>query len=154
DTMEADVDDLQQVGKFLARHGVTAWLPTLVPGEEEQYQHSVRVIGESMGQTLLPRVLGGHYEGPFVNDQQCGALHREHFRQFRPIEDLDALPVVAAPDALHMMTLAPEVAGGIELIKELTKRGWVCSIGHTKAGFKTLDEARAAGARHLTHFMN
>ncbi len=53
-----------------------------------------------------------------------------------------------------MMTLAPEIDGGIELIKELKKRNWIVSIGHTRATAVILDKALAAGARHMTHFMN
>jgi N-acetylglucosamine-6-phosphate deacetylase len=53
-----------------------------------------------------------------------------------------------------MITLAPEVNGGIELVRELKKRGWVISIGHTRADVKVLDAACDAGAHHMTHFMN
>ena len=55
---------------------------------------------------------------------------------------------------MRMTTMAPEVAGGVELVRELTRRGWVISIGHTRADLKVLDDACAAGARHMTHFMN
>lgn len=160
DTLEAEADDLQRVGAFLAQHGVTAWLPTLVPATEDQYQRAVRAVADclALGEDAEPqsaaRVLGVHYEGPFVNDQQCGALHREYFRTFRTAGDLDSLPVINHPAAIHMMTLAPEVAGGIQLIEELTRRGWVSSIGHTKANTDVLDAAFNAGARHMTHFMN
>ena len=98
--------------------------------------------------------LGVHYEGPFVNSEQCGALHREHFRTFKGLSDLDELPVVNNPGAIHMMTLAPEIDGGIDLIKEINRRGWIASIGHTRAALNTLDQAANAGARHMTHFMN
>jgi N-acetylglucosamine-6-phosphate deacetylase len=53
-----------------------------------------------------------------------------------------------------MMTLAPEIDGGIELIKELKRRNWIVSIGHTRATTDILDQALVAGARHMTHFMN
>ena len=53
-----------------------------------------------------------------------------------------------------MMTLAPEIDGGIDLVKELKKRNWIASIGHTRASPEVLDSALAAGARHMTHFMN
>jgi hypothetical protein len=52
------------------------------------------------------------------------------------------------------MTLAPEVEGGVNLIKELVARGWVASVGHTRAGLDTLEAALGAGARHMTHFLN
>jgi N-acetylglucosamine-6-phosphate deacetylase len=156
DTMEATGNDLRQMAEFLARQGVTSWLPTLVPAPLKQYQQATGAIGEVMAQAPEPaaRVLGVHYEGPFVNTQQCGALHREHFRTFTSVGELDELPVIDDRGAIHMMTLAPETEGGIDLISELVRRGWVVSIGHTRADLDVLDRARAAGARHMTHFMN
>src|SRR5205823_7326573 len=67
---------------------------------------------------------------------------------------LQSLPTIQPDGAIHMMTLAPEVDGGIELISELNRRGWIVSIGHTRASRGVLDEARNAGAHHMTHFMN
>jgi N-acetylglucosamine-6-phosphate deacetylase len=159
DTMDADAQQLRKVSKCLARLGVTAWLPTMVPAKQEEYGRSVRAIDEAMAAaddlaSPEARILGVHYEGPFVNQHQCGALHREHFRTYQTVEDLISLPVIDRRDAIHMMTLAPEVQGGVELITELTKRRWVVSIGHTKADTEILDAAFAAGARHMTHFMN
>jgi N-acetylglucosamine-6-phosphate deacetylase len=43
---------------------------------------------------------------------------------------------------------------GIDLIKELRRRDWIVSIGHTRANVEVLDQALQAGARHMTHFMN
>jgi N-acetylglucosamine-6-phosphate deacetylase len=163
DTLNASSEDLAKAGAFLAHNGVTAWLPTLVPAAAEEYQQAIRAIGaaqtsESEVHSLKPlpqaRILGVHYEGPFVNDQQCGALHREHFRTFKSVDDLNSLPVLKNGGATHMMTVAPEIDGGIELVKELTKRGWIVSIGHTRATADVLDQALAAGAGHMTHFMN
>jgi N-acetylglucosamine-6-phosphate deacetylase len=53
-----------------------------------------------------------------------------------------------------MITMAPEIEGGLELVRELKRRGWVISIGHTRADLQVLEAAREAGARHMTHFMN
>jgi len=52
------------------------------------------------------------------------------------------------------MTVAPEVEGGNALVRELKNRGWVVSLGHTRAGVESLEQAHAAGASHMTHFMN
>jgi N-acetylglucosamine-6-phosphate deacetylase len=100
------------------------------------------------------RVLGVHYEGPFVSGEQSGALHREYFKTFKSAADLDGLALLPDAGAIHMMTLAPEIEGGIELVRELNKRGWIVSLGHTRANTDVLDQAGAAGARHMTHFMN
>jgi N-acetylglucosamine-6-phosphate deacetylase len=99
-------------------------------------------------------VLGVHYEGPFVNTAQCGALRSAYFRSFLSPSDLDSLVVPGNKSSVRMMTLAPEIDGGLNLVQELNKRGWVVSIGHSRADIGLLDEAFNAGAHHLTHFMN
>jgi N-acetylglucosamine-6-phosphate deacetylase len=170
DTMAASVDDLRQVSAFLTRQGVTAWLPTLVPSATEQYEQAIPAIEKAVAQTSVcddsgardhrlksvppARVLGVHYEGPFVNSEQCGALHREHFRTYQNAADLDALPTIKHEGAVHLMTVAPEIEGGVALVKELHRRGWIVSIGHTRATVDVLDQALRAGAHHMTHFMN
>jgi N-acetylglucosamine-6-phosphate deacetylase len=158
DTMEADANHLHRVARFLAQNGVTAWLPTLVPAPFEDYRRAAEATGELMHEQderpVAARALGLHYEGPFINSAQCGALRPAYFRTFKDVTDLDALAVVENRDAARMITVAPEIEGGIELVKELTARGWIVSIGHTRAGVAVLDGAHAAGARHMTHFMN
>jgi N-acetylglucosamine-6-phosphate deacetylase len=158
DTLEADAADLHRVAHFLAREGVTAWLPTFVPAPDEDYRRAVAAVVELMrAQDELPaaaRAAGLHYEGPFVNERQCGALRTAYFKTFARGDELEGLPLLGVEGAAHMITLAPEVEGGVELVRELTARGWVVSIGHTRAKVETLENARAAGARHMTHFLN
>ena len=151
DVMEATPAALQELSKYLGSQGVTGWLPTFVPASDENYSNAVAAISESMGNGGA-RVLGVHYEGPFVNSAQCGALHTEYFKTYSSPDDLAFLRV--PQNAVRMITLAPEVSGGVELVRELKARGWIISIGHTRADLKVLDEACDAGARHMTHFMN
>ena len=154
DVMDAAPDGLQEVSRYLATQGVTGWLPTLVPGSDENYASVAAAVSEAMRSSEVEgaRILGLHYEGPFVNSAQCGALHVEYFKTYSRPADLDSLPV--GDQMVRMITLAPEVKGGVELIRELTRRGWVVSIGHTRASLELLDQALSAGARHMTHFMN
>lgn len=152
--MQASGEDLARVSRFLASQGVTGWMPTLVPAPIEDYQRAISSIEEAQARDDGARILGVHYEGPFVNSAQCGALHSQFFRTYSGPRDLDDLPTIKRFAGKQMMTLAPEVDGGVELISELNKRGSIVSIGHTKADLKTLEEALAEGARHMTHFMN
>jgi N-acetylglucosamine-6-phosphate deacetylase len=163
DTMEARAEDLTRMGRFLASNGTTSWLPTLVPGPPEDYAQAVVAIEEAAsfletselrGSQTPAKILGVHYEGPFVSSSRCGALRVEHFRSFAAESDLNSLPVPVGSCSKRMMTVAPEIEGGIELIERLAKSGWIVSIGHTNAGIDTLDQACRAGARHMTHFMN
>jgi N-acetylglucosamine-6-phosphate deacetylase len=154
DTMAATAAELNRVSQFLTTCGVTGWLPTLVPAPAADYARAIASINEAANPTDGARILGVHYEGPFVNSVQCGALHPEFFRSFSGPGDLDDLPRLSDESHKHLITLAPEIAGGVELVRELTRRGWVVSLGHTRADFEVLDNAFAAGARHMTHFMN
>lgn len=154
DTIETDADGLRRVSVFLASQGVTSWLPTFVPAPDADYQRGINAVDDLLAEPRGARALGVHYEGPFVNLAQCGALRTKHFKTYDAPAVLDALPTLRTPGARHMTTLAPEIAGGLELIKELRRRDWIVSIGHTRASVEELDRAFEMGARHMTHFMN
>jgi N-acetylglucosamine-6-phosphate deacetylase len=100
----------------------------------------------------VAQALGVHYEGVFANEVMCGALRPEYFKSGPRSPVSGQLPRLKR--GVHMTTLAPEIEGGIDLIKELVDDGWIVAIGHTRADTKTLDAAFDAGARHLTHFFN
>lgn len=160
DVNTASADDLRKVSKFLASQGVTAWLPTFVPDLTENYRKVIAAIDEVM-QTQddeksepAARIIGVHYEGVFANEKMCGALRPKYFKTFKNGYELVEIPRLKTPDAIHLTTLAPEIKGGIELIKELKKQNWIVSIGHTNANVGILDEALEAGATHVTHLFN
>src|SRR2546421_8566313 len=79
DTMEASASELDRVSQFLVTRGVTGWLPTLVPAPNEDYERSIKAIDYAMKSHRAARILGVHYEGPFVNSAQCGALRTQFF---------------------------------------------------------------------------
>ncbi len=155
DVNTANADDLLEVGAFLAKNGVTAWMPTLVPDSDENYGRAIAAIDELMARQTgmaVAQAVGVHYEGVFASEKMCGALRPEYFRSGQWSVAGGQLPRLKC--GVHMTTLAPEIEGGIDLISELLKDGWIVSIGHTKADPATLDAAFGAGARHLTHFFN
>ena len=154
DINEADADDMLRVAEFLAANGITSWVPTLVPDSDANYH---RVIGEIemlfalQVEKPVAQAVGVHYEGIFANEKMCGALRPEYFKRFGETLSID-LPRLKS--GAHLTTLAPEVGGGIDLIRHLVSEGWVPLIGHTNADVATLDAAFSAGARHMTHFYN
>ena len=175
DVNSADTDGLIEIARFLASNGVTAWVPTLVPDSDDNYRRVIAAIDRLMEIQVsqpIAQAVGVHYEGVFANEKMCGALRPEFFKKFSRSEhmptttpsaeaastpplkggELSDLPRLKT--GVHMTTLAPEIEGGIELIRELRRQGWVVSIGHTSSGVEVLDQAFDAGARHLTHFYN
>jgi len=154
DVNEADAEKLLAVGRFLAAEGVTAWTPTFVPDSDETYRRVVAAIDAVMkiqAEKPYAQIVGVHYEGVFANEKMCGALRPEFFKTFGGSE-LDDLPTLET--GVHLTTFAPEIAGGIELTRELRRQGWIPSIGHTRADLATLDAAFDAGAQHVTHLFN
>lgn len=163
DVNESDVDGLVKISRYLASQGVTAWLPTLVPDSDANYAKVIAAIDNLMELQLAEeqdgddtistgaRAVGVHYEGVFANRKMCGALRPEYFKQFTGNE-ISELPRLKR--GAHMTTFAPEIAGGIELAAELTRLGWIASIGHTNASIEILNAAMKAGAHHVTHFFN
>jgi N-acetylglucosamine-6-phosphate deacetylase len=154
DVNVCDADPLRSVGGFLAKHGVTAWMPTLVPDSDEAYGRVVAAIDDVMAtqdESAAARIVGIHYEGVFANTKMCGALRPRFFKKFTGSE-VGELPRLKT--GAHMTTFAPEIEGGVELAAELRRQGWVASIGHTNAPPEILDAAKTAGARHVTHFFN
>lgn len=155
DVNDARAGDLQKMAEFLARQGTTGWLPTFVPDTDENYRRTmveIEKLKKIQEKEPIAKILGVHYEGVFANEKMCGALRPQYFKTFAEGNEIEQLPTLAG--GVHFTTLAPEVAGGIELIKKLTEANWIVSIGHTKADLETLQKAEKAGARHLTHFFN
>jgi len=160
DVLAADRDGLTKLSEFLLAEGVTSYFATLVPADNRGYRTAIREIDsyiESQDQRGA-RILGIHFEGPFVSHNRCGALKREHFRTYdgdaRSLKLFTGQPGKKESSFARVITLAPEVEGGLELVRDLTSNGVRVFIGHTQADPETLDLAAEAGARHITHFFN
>jgi len=116
DVNAASVEDLRKVSKFLASKGITAWLPTLVPDSDENYQKIVNSIDELMEIQIdkpIAQALGVHYEGVFANEKMCGALRPQFFKTFKNSDEVVQLPKLNAPNA---SVFKDEQLGGINII--------------------------------------
>jgi N-acetylglucosamine-6-phosphate deacetylase len=144
---------LDGMSRSLLAHGVTSFLPTAVTAPMPgliAFADGVRAwIPDAPADGAAP--LGFNIEGPFISNEKRGAQNPEFLRSRADI-DLDSLePLV---EGMRIMTVAPEIPGGLDLIRWLTSRGVAVSIGHSAA---TVDEARAgyaAGGRTTTHLFN
>jgi N-acetylglucosamine-6-phosphate deacetylase len=114
------------------------------------------------------RVLPAHLESNFISVAYRGAQPAACLRSPRdafgtpdlqgPLNDFTAADILreidrAAPD-VGIVTLAPELDGGLDLIGWLTARGLRVSLGHSAATYEQALAAIAAGARHATHLFN
>ncbi len=60
----------------------------------------------------------------------------------------------AAAGTARILTLAPEISGGLDLIDAARKAGIVAALGHTDATYGQAMDAIAHGARHAAHVFN
>lgn len=154
DTSDGDLNGLRDVAKGLLENGVTSFLPTTMTvswPEIEAALNSVRALkreSEAMGFEGA-QVLGAHAEGPFINPKRKGA------QSDKAILPPDAAAVLKHKDIIRILTMAPEMQGGLEMIREVTaKSDIVVSIGHTDANYQMALAAVEAGASYITHLFN
>jgi N-acetylglucosamine-6-phosphate deacetylase len=148
----AEPDRLWQVAAALPRHGVTAFLPTLVTTDEPTRDQALATLraGRPAGVAAGARPLGLHFEGPMLSPLRSGAHEKRLLRE--PSAELIAS--WSAETGVLMVTLAPELPGAIDVVRQLTERGVLVSLGHTAAELDQMRTATAAGARAVTHLFN
>ncbi|MBL8860483.1 MAG: amidohydrolase family protein [Planctomycetes bacterium] len=152
------LEDLAGMARALALAGTTAFQPTLFPSRPvtlgaacEDLGRRARALASGSG----ARVAGIHLEGPFVNRLAAGALPPSDLCDPSPQALREILgPATGGGRGVRTMTLAPELAGAADLVRELARSGVRVSLGHSRA---TCAEARAAalsGAVGATHLFN
>jgi N-acetylglucosamine-6-phosphate deacetylase len=160
DVMQTSAAELPRLGRFLAGHGVTGYLPTTVAAPLDQTCDALERLADAIeaaqssvpgnGVQALP--LGIHLEGPFLSHKRRG-VHPPEYLVAPTVEVFDRL-WQAARGHVRMMTIAPEVPGAMEVISEAARRNVCVSIGHSDAEFPVAQSAVKAGARHATHTFN
>jgi N-acetylglucosamine-6-phosphate deacetylase len=97
-------------------------------------------------------ILGLHIEGPYINPKFKGAQPEWGIRD--PNFDECAQLLDAAAGRIKIMTIAPELPGGLEMIRTLARAGVAPSVGHSEADYDTALAAIEAGATRATHLFN
>ena len=153
DTMDGTFHAINEISKTILKHGTTSFTPTTMTVATSDINKSMQVIKEAKEKgTDGAIVLGAHLEGPFINPKAIGAQN-PNFLIPPTLENYNTM-VKGAEDAVVSITIAPEIEGAKELIKELSKKGIICSIGHTKASYEEAMEGIACGCKHSTHLFN
>jgi N-acetylglucosamine-6-phosphate deacetylase len=173
DTLDGD-DAITQIAERLARYGVTAFCPTSIACDPVTLRRMLD--GVRLARTTRPpggaRVLPAHLESNFINPQFKGAQPASCLRSPRPDAarrsaagaatdphadwtggDILAEIAAARPD-VGIVTVAPEIEGALDLIRDLVAHGHHVSLGHSGASYEQAIDAVRAGARQATHLFN
>lgn len=130
-------------------HGTTTMIASLVTGKIQALADSVKTLGPLVDNG---EIAGIHLEGPWLSLAHKGA--HEPALLVAPTPNDIATIFDAYPGAVRMVTIAPELEGGMEAIADFTARGAIAAIGHTDATYTEAAAAIDAGVTNVTHLFN
>jgi N-acetylglucosamine-6-phosphate deacetylase len=154
-----DTDGAPGLEKLLAQHGVSSYFPTTVTAPVEKIFSALDRLAKSIEAANNrstaesgARPLGIHLEGPFISPRRSGVHPRENL--LPPTTTVFERFWEASRGHLRVMTVAPELPGALEVIKQAVARGVCVSLGHSDATLASTRGGVDAGARHSTHTFN
>ena len=152
DTSDGSVEGIRKMAEGIVKNGVTAWLPTTMTVSYDDLRRAFNAVRTLMDKKNNPRgaqIMGVHAEGPFINPSKKGAQAVEYIRP------ADAPFLIENSDVIRIVTIAPEMPGALDCIREVTqKTNILVSMGHTAANYETAKAGIEAGVRHATHLFN
>ena len=149
DVMDASAEALQGLCDFVLRQGVTSFLGTTMADSRGRIEAALAAMRQFADRPQSP-FIGVHLEGPYLNPAFRGSQPEKHLRAPQPEEYLPWLD----SGLIKLITLAPELDGGAELIRAAVQRGITVSMGHSGASYEATQEFIAAGLRQVTHTFN
>jgi N-acetylglucosamine-6-phosphate deacetylase len=152
DAMDSDPESIHQISKHLAAKGVTGFLATLQTAPFDEILAGLKRVKQTMKQgTSGAKLLGSHLEGPYISVAKQGA-QQEYTR--KPIIDELGKILGSASGTLKVVTLAPEIEGGLDAVEFLKTNNVLVSAGHTDASYEEACQAFEAGVSQLSHLWN
>lgn len=143
-------DRLWRLAEHLPAQGVTAFLPTVVSAPASAVSAALRAVRDRPSDHRGAEPLGIHAEGPLLAPAKRGTHDPRHLRAADPA----VIDGWTRQVGIAVATVAPELPGALERIRELVAAGVVVSIGHTAASYEQTIAALDAGARAGTHLFN
>ncbi|MBC1482813.1 N-acetylglucosamine-6-phosphate deacetylase [Listeria sp. FSL L7-1485] len=150
--MDGSTESIQAVSMACAETGCTSFLVTSVSSSLEDLIQMIKQTKKVIGKEKGAKIAGIHLEGPYLNIEKKGMQNPAYLRH----PDLNEMIQIfdEADGLIKMVTIAPELPGGIELIEFLKKRGVVVAIAHSNATYEEAQNAFEKGASHITHCFN
>ena len=145
----ADADEIRAAAAFHLEHGTTSLLVSIVTAPLDEMLDSLAAVSRLPGEGTI---LGAHLEGPFLNPLRAGAHDAGYLLAPDPATFERLL--AAADGALRVVTVAPELPGGVELLRRVVASGAIAAVGHSDADHAGGMAAFDAGATLVTHLFN
>ncbi|WP_129841821.1 N-acetylglucosamine-6-phosphate deacetylase [Streptomyces sp. RFCAC02] len=144
-----DADEALRVIRTHRAHGTTTMAASTVTGALDDLAAQAGVLSELVEQGDLA---GLHFEGPFISPARRGAHDPALLRE--PGTAAVRRLLDAARGTAVMVTLAPELPGGLDAVRLLRDHGVTAAVGHTDASYELTRQAVDAGATVASHLFN
>ncbi|WP_417554463.1 N-acetylglucosamine-6-phosphate deacetylase [Microbacterium sp.] len=131
-------------------HGTTRAVISLVTATIDQLVGQLTDIADLMRTDA--DILGSHLEGPFLDPGHHGA-HETSLLRHPEAADIARL-LEAGRGTVRQVTIAPELPGGLDAVRQIVASGTAVAVGHTNADAAIAAAAFDAGASILTHAFN
>ncbi|WP_214414866.1 N-acetylglucosamine-6-phosphate deacetylase [Sphaerisporangium fuscum] len=144
-----DQEEARRVAAFHAEHGTTTIVASLVTAAPADLARATAALAELCDDGLLA---GVHFEGPYIARARCGAHNPSLLRAPSPGEFAGLLK--AGRGHVRMLTIAPELPGGLDTVRAAVSEGVIAALGHSDATYDQAREAIEAGCTVATHLYN
>lgn len=144
-----DPAEILRAVAFHRSRGTTRTLASLVTAPEADLLAAIGPLAELAEDGTIE---GLHLEGPFLSRLRCGAQDPRYLLE--PDPALLSRLFRAARGTVRMVTVAPELPGALDLVRQVVDAGAIAAIGHSDATFAAARAAIDAGARVATHLFN
>ena len=143
------IDTVRVIASSHRKFGTVGLLPTVITDAPRVMAKAAEAVRDAVRQGV-PGVLGIHIEGPFLDVARKGA-HAQRFIREMTTDDVAQIAGLGCGDV--MLTLAPNRVAPV-LIRMLSDKGVLVSLGHSDATYAEARAALDAGARAFTHLFN
>ncbi|WP_274365567.1 N-acetylglucosamine-6-phosphate deacetylase [Paenibacillus thermotolerans] len=150
--MEGLREQLEGMSAFHAAHGTTSFLATTTTASHDSIVKVLDAASSAVGSVSGADLCGIHLEGPFIHPKRRGTQALEWIAP-PSVAKLEEY-IRAARGTIRIVSMAPELEGGLEAVRFLTAQGITVSAGHTNATFEEMAAAVANGVSHTTHHFN
>ena len=149
DTMEG-LESIVKLSNYHLENGTTTFFPTTVTASYDDTFKALEGLNEYINRNKFQiNIEGIHLEGPFINPNKLGAQP-----PITQIPNLDFIRNLQKEAPIKIMTLAPEIDGGLDFIDTLIKFGIKPQLGHTLASKDICNLSIDKGVESFTHLYN
>jgi N-acetylglucosamine-6-phosphate deacetylase len=146
---DGDPEKAARAALFHRSHGTTTTIASLVTAPADVLERQIGALVEIAKDGLVE---GIHLEGPWISVERRGAHDPNLVRP--PARDEVGRMLQLGGGHVRMVTLAPELDGGLDAIRQVLDANAVVAVGHSDASYDVVRSAIDAGATVATHLFN